>query len=166
MIQSYKISIRNGSISHAQLIDRFPSVSSQEINKLAIKFLKTSNYFVINQCIVKDIASEECISYLKEKDLSDNSQLKAECLSISTEYHSFRRLLPANYKDGLYQLNTHLPKPLEISELASSMGSIREDEDNNLAFIQWAQFIEQDLVKSVVSTMREYLLLFCCSLIS
>lgn len=131
-------------------------MSSQEINKLALKFLKTSNSFVINQCTSKNIPSSDCILNLKEKDLPDNSQLKAECKAIDTEYHSFRRLLPANYKDELYQLNKALPKPLEVSELASNSGSLKEDDDNNLAFIQWAQFIEHDLVKAVVSTMREY----------
>lgn len=133
-------------------------MSSQEINKLALKFLKTSNSFVIAQCDFKNIPSEDCINYLKVKDLPDISQLKRDCKSIGAEYHSFRRLLPANYKDGLYQLNTELPKPLLISQLASSSGTVKEDEDNNLAFIQWAQFIEHDLVKSVVSTMRKYII--------
>lgn len=114
---------------------------------------------MINQCISKNIPSSECILYLKNKDLPDESQLKAECKAIDAEYHSFRRLLPANYKDGLYQFNKELPKPLEVSELASNSGSLKEDDDNNVAFIQWAQFIEHDLVKAVVSTMREYLFL-------
>lgn len=130
---------------------------SQAINKLALKFLMTSKSFVISQCASKNIPSAECVLYLKEKDLPDESQLKAECKSIDTDYHIFRRLLPANYNDGLYQMTEiGRPNPLAISELASNSGNLNEDDDNNLAFIQWAQFIEHDLVKAVVTTMREY----------
>lgn len=121
--------------------------------------MKTSNIFVINECASKNIPKEQCIRYLKEKDLPDESQLKAACKSVDFEYHTFRRLLPANYKDGLHEMNKiGLPKPLEVSELASNNENMKEDEDNNLAFIQWAQFIEHDLVKSVVTTMRKYLI--------
>ncbi|KAL5274013.1 HPX2 family protein [Megaselia abdita] len=163
-IQRHNISIKNGSISHSQWLDRLPSESSQEINNLALKFLKTSNYFVMNQCGNKNIPSEECIRYLKEKELPNESQLKSECNSIDNEYHSFRRLLPANYKDGLYQMNKiGLPKPLEVSALASDNENTKEDDDNNLAFIQWAQFIEHDLVKAVVTTMHDGDTIECCN---
>lgn len=134
-----------------------PNENSQKINKLAHKFLKTTSFLLNGECVTKQLPSNECIAELKEKDLPNDSQIKKDCQAISNKYHAFRRLLPANYKDGIYQMNNvALPNPLKISEIASNNGNLKEDDDNNLAFIQWAQFIEHDLVKSVVTTMRKY----------
>lgn len=156
-IQSYKVSIKNGSISHAHLLERLPNRNSQIVNQVAQKFLKTTSFLANGQCTAKNIPSVDCISFLESKDLPNDSQLKRSCETIDHQHYAFRKLLPANYKDGFYQMKkSGLPNPLKISEVISNNGNSKEDEDNNLAFIQWSQFIEHDLVKGVVSTMRKY----------
>uniref|UniRef100_A0A1A9W582 Uncharacterized protein n=1 Tax=Glossina brevipalpis TaxID=37001 RepID=A0A1A9W582_9MUSC len=165
-----RIIVENGSISHAQLLDTLPSDSAQRRSSISEKILKASLCAYNSKCAPLNINGDKCELMLSKKELPKNTDLARQCNEILhnhyKDYHSFRRLLPRHYKDGFHQMFNHLPNPLVISrklqQLEKENGEQFNDNDKNLAIIQWAQFIEHDLSKPVVMSMYDGSSIECC----
>jgi hypothetical protein len=107
------------------------------------------------------------------------SKLAKLCLDTKPKYSSFRRILPASYRDGIQKPRAatsgkDLPLPRVISNILFTSGlehvqrqsenKIRPASDEgvlneklSLSLAQWTQFIEHDLSKSVVQSLSEFL---------
>lgn len=169
-----KIYITNGTISHAQYLETFPNQEARIDDNIARKILKSSLYILNSKCLPDNINIESCRNYFTDISLPE-SGLKLECLRITQNqrdgHYPFRRLLPANYKDGFYKMfqSPQLPKPREITNLGINgqvksirNGNVAEDNKKNLILTQWTQFIEHDLSKSVVTSMIDGTPIECC----
>ncbi|XP_055903865.1 peroxidase [Eupeodes corollae] len=174
-LSSRGINVKNGSISHKQLIETLPDKKAQETNSLARKILKSSLYIYNSQCIQKDVSPESCAAFIASIPIPDKTKgLSEECLELISSRKDgnnvFRRLLESNYKDGFYQMDDKLPSPREISNSAlhgtiasSNDGNNHEDSHSkNLALVQWTQFIEHDLSKPVASSSQDGRQIECC----
>ncbi|XP_037945608.1 chorion peroxidase-like [Teleopsis dalmanni] len=169
-----QVTVQNGSISHVQLLDCLPNSKAQTESDIAGKILKSSLYAYNAKCAVRGISGEKCEAYLSTKELPKGSYVYEKCLQISKDprdgHHPFRRLLPANYKDGFYKMYSEdkLPAPRDISTKAlhsSNTGfknDVLDDKQNTLALVQWSQFIEHDLSKPVVTSMSNGYAIECC----
>lgn len=100
-----------------------------------------------------------------------------KCLAVRNNhtdgFNVYRRLLPAKYADHIYKLRTDLPLSKNVSDeffeqsrptddLVATDAATFEgfvDDERNVALVQWAQFIEHDLVKTVFQTMGKTLCL-------
>lgn len=105
------ITVKNGSLSHAQLLDTLPSLASKKDNKLALKILKSSLLVFNSECLPNNIDGNKCRSYLEQKPLPEGSSLRTECensLKGNREGHyAFRRLLgSSHYRNGFYQVRS------------------------------------------------------------
>lgn len=166
-IISYNIKVANGSISHAQLLESLPNEEAEKHDCVARKILKASQ-FLSAQCRILNIGS--CASCLSAIQLP-RSELREQCLGVIQNCadcsHTFRRLLPANYRDGFYEMwkYPNVPRPGDASNLAeiNQMSKNTEERDKNLIFVQWAQFIEHDLSKPAATTMKDGVPIECCN---
>uniref|UniRef100_A0A6B2E8B5 Putative chorion peroxidase n=1 Tax=Phlebotomus kandelakii TaxID=1109342 RepID=A0A6B2E8B5_9DIPT len=181
--------IQSGSISDAQLLDGLPTDQAKEYDRVAQTLLKTSSNLLHAVCRPKSVADKECARQLAHMDVPP-SEVKDQCNQMSylnsakgSGYHAYRRLLPADYKDGLYKIRTKedgSPLPLarsitsafydksmdhlntiRNSHTASSEGAL--DARRSVMLIQWSQFLEQDLAKTVPRSMGNGKSIECCS---
>lgn len=156
-----------------------PTTQAKNYDKIAQTILKSSLNLLHSECRIQNIADDECAKYISELNLP-NGPTRDACLNVvknvenSYCLHPYRRLIPADYKDGIYkqktstgQLKSLLPLPRDITsrffqftnnESISSDSQIFSDEgvldlERNVGLTQWAQFIEQDLVKTVQRVM-------------
>uniref|UniRef100_W8BSG2 Chorion peroxidase n=1 Tax=Ceratitis capitata TaxID=7213 RepID=W8BSG2_CERCA len=164
------VSVENGSISHNQILDALPNEAAKMDNNIARKLLAASNYILHSKCLPHFIQGEECQQFLTSKAIPENSLLLQECLEIIENrrngHNSFRRLLNRRYNDGIYQI-LPLISPLMVSTKLQNLNlgarsKELEDRERNMAVIQWTQFIEHDLSKPVVTTMRDGSYIECC----
>uniref|UniRef100_A0A7G3ASP0 Putative oxidase/peroxidase n=1 Tax=Lutzomyia longipalpis TaxID=7200 RepID=A0A7G3ASP0_LUTLO len=180
--------VQNGSISNAQLLDGLPTDQAKEYDRVAQIMLKTSTNLLHTVCRSNNVADKECAKYLAHLDVPP-SEVKDQCIQITNmnlakgSYHAYRRLLPADYKDGLYKVRTKedgssLPLPRAITSAfydssMDHMNTIRSshatssegvlDPQRSVMLIQWSQFLEQDLVKTVPRSMGNGKPIECCS---
>ncbi|XP_059610115.1 peroxidase [Phlebotomus argentipes] len=181
--------VQNGSISDAQLLDGLPTDQAKEYDRVAQIVLKTSSNLLHTVCRPHNVADKDCAKHLAHLDVPP-SEVKDQCLHMSylnsakgSGYHAYRRLLPADYKDGLYKIRTRtdgspLPLPRVVSSAAydnamdhlntirsshqeSSEGAL--DAQRSVMLSQWSQFLEQDLVKTVPRSMGNGRPIECCS---
>lgn len=174
------ITVKNGSLSHAQLLDTLPSLASKKDNKLALKILKSSLLVFNSECLPNNIDGDKCRSYLEQKPLPEGSSLRTECensLKGNREGHyAFRRLLgSSHYRNGFYQMFPNsgrretVPAAWSISKELYEPDHIQIskqqtfESNSNLALPQWAQFVEHDLSKPVSQSMSNGAPIECCS---
>ncbi|XP_017143230.1 chorion peroxidase isoform X1 [Drosophila miranda] len=171
------ITVRNGSLSHVQLLDTLPNNASKEDSEIALKILKASLFVYNTQCLPHEIEGDECRTYLENKPLPEGSVLRSECLKLlkSKRYghHSYRRLLVHHYKNGFYEIFTEdrLPAAWSISMGLYEPDNIQKvkqardqaNGDLNLGIAQWAQFVEHDLSKPVSQSMSNGSPIECCN---
>lgn len=102
------IVVRNGSISHIQLLDTLPNSDVLHNIEVGDEILKSSLYIYNSVCAPKHIAGEKCEAILKDIPIPESSQLGQKCQNVSDELRSeqypLRRLLPRHYKDGFYEV--------------------------------------------------------------
>nr|XP_036677518.1 chorion peroxidase-like [Drosophila suzukii] len=177
---SSDITVRNGSLSHAQLLDTLPSLASKEDSIIALKILKSSLFVYNSECLPNEIDGDDCRSYLEQKPLPEGSSLRTECENLirgNREGHNaFRRLLDSShYRNGFYEMFPNsgsrdaVPAAWNISkklyEADDSQSSEEEivENNSNLGLAQWAQFVEHDLSKPVSQSMGSGAPIECCS---
>lgn len=101
-----QITVKNGSVSHVQLLETLPGKKARHDSEVARKIVKASEWVYNSECIQKNIGAQSCRDFFSEKPLP-NSHLRDECLKIVQSdrdgHHALRRLLPNNYKDGIYE---------------------------------------------------------------
>ncbi|XP_043653363.1 chorion peroxidase isoform X2 [Drosophila teissieri] len=174
------ITVKNGSLSHAQLLDTLPSLASKKDNKLALKILKSSLLVFNSECLPNEIDGDECRSYLEQKPLPEGSSLRTECensLKGNREgHHAFRRLLgSSHYRNGFYEMFPNsgrretVPAAWSISKDLYEPDQVQTskqqtvESNSNLGLPQWAQFVEHDLSKPVSQSMSNGAPIECCS---
>lgn len=174
-VLSTGIRISNASSSYALLLDNLPSQQVKELDREGHLMLKLSSQLVYSSCITNGIPYNHCAHYISRLDIPSNASVARECSAINRRPkdapgHPYRRLLPADYSDGLDKLrrtkhNNHpLPSPRSISiklyeaalekanevmesALYSPEGQL--DRSRSVFLVQWSQFVEQDLVNTV-----------------
>ncbi|XP_031620899.1 peroxidase [Contarinia nasturtii] len=176
-ISNSRIQLSNTSSSYAQYLENLPNNYTKEYDKIAQIVLKASKYLLNNNCKKAGLDDKKCVEAistykLPKCDLLEQcEQLNKTTMSIK----SYRRLLPAHYADGLSKM-FDLPSPKNISnsffdltrpdvdlineEAATYEGVV--DEERNVALVQWSQFIEHDLVKTVFQIMSNGNPIECC----
>ncbi|XP_017085181.2 chorion peroxidase isoform X2 [Drosophila eugracilis] len=174
------ITVRNGSLSHVQLLDTLPNLASKEDCQIALKILKSSLTVYNSECLPNDIDGDDCRSYLEEKPLPEGSSLRTECENLirgnREGHHAFRRLLEdSHYRDGFYEMFPNsgnrqtVPAAWSISKDLYEPDNIQTykqkivDNNSNLGLAQWAQFVEHDLSKPVSQSMSNGAPIECCS---
>lgn len=98
-----RATIKNGTISHAQLIESLPDDEAKANDLIAQDILKASSYLLNSYCKTADIASKECIKFISKYSLP-GSRLSKKCHSVGVKHLAYRRLLPASYQDGLQKV--------------------------------------------------------------
>lgn len=167
--------VHNGSISHGLLLESYPTLLSVRENLIANMILKTTEYLENNNCKKHGIGAKECGKYAMGHDIPNGTLLKELCQSQLTntssdrQINSYRRLLPSEYHDGIHKFRKsitggELPNPRHISSALynSNRFNTKEDSKLTIAVPQWTQFIEQDLARTVQSTMRNGHPIQCC----
>lgn len=99
-----KAKVKNGSISHAQLIDSLPADDAKATDLIAQDILKASSYLLNTFCRNTDIFNDDCVKFMSKYSLPESTQLSARCLAMKSSFKAYRRLLPASYKDGLQKV--------------------------------------------------------------
>lgn len=105
-----KVTVRNGSLSHVQLLDTMPNDCSQQNSKVAEMILKAGLYIHNARCAPIGISGQDCEMMLSLQELPASSALGKACRSISDKHcqgqNAFKRLLPRHYKDGFYKVTS------------------------------------------------------------
>lgn len=103
-----KVTVKNGSLSHVQLLDTMPNACSQHDGKVAKMILKAGLYVHNSRCAPLGISGQHCQLMLSLQDLPAYTTLGKACRSISGKLcqgqNAFQRLLPRHYKDGFYKV--------------------------------------------------------------
>ncbi|XP_055315121.1 peroxidase isoform X2 [Sitodiplosis mosellana] len=177
-ISNSRIQLSNTSSSYAQYLESLPNNYTMEYDKIAQIVLKASKYLLNNNCKKAGLDDNKCVEAISTYTLPKCDLLdKCEQLNeTKSSINSYRRLLPAHYADGLSKM-FDLPSPKNISnsffELTRpDMSLINEeaatyegvvDEERNVALVQWSQFIEHDLVRTVFQIMSNGNPIECCA---
>ncbi|XP_017112083.1 peroxidase [Drosophila elegans] len=174
------ITVKNGSLSHVQLLDTLPNLASKQDSELALKILKSSLFVYNSECLPNGINGDECRDYLEQKPLPEGSSLRTECETLlrgnREGHHAFRRLqVSSHYKNGFYDMfpnsggHNSLPAAWSISkdlyepDSIQTAKQIRFESNANLGLAQWAQFVEHDLSKPVSQSMSNGAPIECCN---
>ncbi|KAM8703318.1 hypothetical protein ACLKA7_008011 [Drosophila subpalustris] len=177
---SSHITVQNGSLSHAQLLDTLPNEKSKLDSDIALKMLKASLSVYNSKCDPRGISGDECRTYLDTRPLPEGSTLQAECHRLLHSqrdgHHAFRRLMSPNYKNGFHEMfeDDELPAAWSISmalydrdnesaEKSRARSRNDDDRDLNLVLVQFAQFVEHDLSKTVSQSMSNGSPIECCN---
>ena len=106
------IVVKNGSMSHVQLLDILPTLEHQLNSEVGDEILKSSLYIYNSICAPKHISGEHCEAILKDIAIPKDSLLSQKCLNISSErrngHYPLRRLLSRHYKDGFYEVYIYI----------------------------------------------------------
>lgn len=100
-----KAKIKNGSISHAQLIESLPDDDAKAIGIVAEDILKASSYLLNMYCKTSGVSNKDCVKFMSKYSLPEASRLSTRCVAMSSYSRAYRRLLPASYRDGLEKVN-------------------------------------------------------------
>ncbi|XP_017000798.2 chorion peroxidase isoform X2 [Drosophila takahashii] len=174
------ITVKNGSLSHAQLLETLPNLASKEDSFLALKILKSSLFVFNSECLPNEIDGDECRSYLEQKPLPEGSTLRTECENLlkgnREGHHAFRRLLESShYRNGFYEMFPNsgsrdavpaawsISKELYEPDDNQTLNEVIVENNSNLGLAQWAQFVEHDLSKPVSQSMGSGAPIECCS---
>ncbi|EDW13689.2 peroxidasin homolog pxn-2 isoform X1 [Drosophila mojavensis] len=176
------ITVKNGTLSHTQLLDTLPNEQSKLDSEIALKILKGSLFMYNSKCLPRGISGDECRTFLATKPLPEGSALSVECKRLlnspRTGHHAFRRLLPRHYKDGFHEMfgEDKLPGAWAISmalydresDARPRTGPRRtpsadDSEHSNLVLVQFAQFVEHDMSKPVSQSMSNGYSIECCN---
>lgn len=132
--------------------------------------LKLSSHFVYSECITHGVPHKFCSQFISRLVIPQDSEIYRNCSAITGRSKDapgqpYRRLLPADYSDGLYKIHKHhLPNPRNVSNqfYEAALERINEivhswdyspegklDRSRSVFFVQWSQFIEQDMVHTV-----------------
>lgn len=149
-------------------------------NQMGNLMLKTSSRIINSRCKFSNVPDKICAEYLRLVDVKSGTDLARDCQLMRNftknrgHPNTFRRLLDADYLDGVYKIrrdvyNKDLPLPRKISSaffeasqnvpnadasiLKSSEG--RLDSKRNILFVQFSQFLEQNLVKTIPQTLSK-----------
>ncbi|XP_052895092.1 peroxidase [Anopheles moucheti] len=162
-----------GGSTYAQILDGYPTPSTQQQDLLARKVLRASSFFVNRFCIPNGVSSYECGLYLSGTPIPASTVIGDQCQSLiaAKEYNDeYRRLLPALYDDGVYAFRRsttggELPHAREVSSRFHTAWNREEplDSARSVALVQWTQFIEHDLAKTTVQTMHDGTDIECCT---
>jgi peroxidase len=179
---SKRVFVRNESISKAQLIESYPDDEAKSVDKVAQKMFKASSYLLSMYCRSSGVPNKDCVKFMSKYSLPD-SNLTNECQKVKNLYLSYRRMLPASYKDGLGSVRRsvngkELPLSRAISHtlFKSGVDELKRQKVNmelitdegvldvmkSLSIVQWSQFIEHDLSKSVARSMSDESAIECC----
>ncbi|XP_037029524.1 peroxidase isoform X1 [Bradysia coprophila] len=179
-ISNSRINVTDKSISFAQLLEGLPNERSKEYDRIGQIILEASIKILNAHCTKNGYKAHDCARMiakipLPESDVLGQCNNIAEDDNITMTSNVYRRLLPAAYKDGLYKMPLHRPQPKNISDALFNSITLSSDIDktkysvdgildpiHNIAVVQWAQFIEHDLVKTVVRTMSNDCPIECC----
>lgn len=171
---SSDITVQNGSLSHAQLLDTLPNEKSKLDSDVALKILKASLFIYNSKCAPQGIRGDECRTYLETRPLPEGSTLQGDCQRLLQSrrdgHHAFRRLLSRNYKNGFHEMfgEDDLPPAWAISmalydrdseatqRIRPRSSSSLASRDLNLVLVQFAQFVEHDLSKTVSQSMSMF----------
>lgn len=159
------------SSSQALLLDSLPSESVKEFDQAGHLMQKLASQFVHSTCITNGVPHKYCASYIARLSLPTNSSVAKLCSAINNRSKDapgqpYRRLLPADYSDGLEKprrtKHSHqLPSPRNISSLFYEAAQEKANEiiessryspegkldrSRSVFFAQWSQFVEHDLV--------------------
>lgn len=162
------------SSSYALYLDSLPPEQAKELDHAGHALKMLSSQFIYSSCITNGIPLKYCSRYISRLLLPSDSSVAMKCSEINrrskdTPGRPYRRLLPADYSDGLGKLRRtkhdhQLPSPRNISSQLyqsaledanevseSSLYSLegRLDRSRNVFFAQWSQFVEHDLVQTV-----------------
>lgn len=100
--------VKNGTISHIQLLDTLPTVEAQIDSEVADEIIKSSLYVYNSKCAPHGISGEHCEAILSEIDLPKNSELAQKCQQVinnrNNGHYPLKRILPRHYKDGFYKV--------------------------------------------------------------
>ncbi|XP_063703454.1 peroxidase-like [Culicoides brevitarsis] len=173
--------VSHGSISHGLLLESLPTNASIKENYVGDMILKATNYLMNSKCKNHGISSRTCAAFVSQYEIPEESPLRELCEKEAETKDNgiYRRLLPNNYKDGIYQFpvseHNHQPLPdaryiAEQLFVASNTVNQRTantegplDQMRTIAVAQWAQFIEQDLARTVQRTMYDGTTIECCN---
>lgn len=170
-IAGARVKVVKGSISYAQSIDGYSTLSTQKQDYVARTILKATSFILNTYCKPQRISSYECGLYMSHKLVPGSKLLKKceEIVNVKTFNDEYRRLLPASYHDGIYSFRKsvaggELPDPRSISSKFHGMfAQTNEDSKHSVALVQWTQFIEHDLAKTTVQTMHDGTDIECCT---
>uniref|UniRef100_A0A336MW58 CSON005035 protein n=1 Tax=Culicoides sonorensis TaxID=179676 RepID=A0A336MW58_CULSO len=170
-----------GTISHGLLLESLPTNESIRENYVGDIILKATKHLMNSKCRSHGVSNNICASYVSQYRIPEGSSLKNLCLEESQKSNQntiYRRLLPNNYKDGVYEfpvsdMKYQLPDARYIAEqlfIASNTVNKRTKQDTEsqidlsrtIAIAQWAAFIEQDLARTVQRTMHDGTPIECC----
>lgn len=101
---SLKAKIKNGTISHAQLIENLPDEEAKIIDSIAQDIAKASSYLLNKYCKNTDISNKDCVKFMSKYSVPEASRLGLKCLEANSKYLAYRRILPATYKDGIQKV--------------------------------------------------------------
>uniref|UniRef100_A0A182RWE4 Uncharacterized protein n=1 Tax=Anopheles funestus TaxID=62324 RepID=A0A182RWE4_ANOFN len=162
-----------GGSTYAQILDGYPTPSTQQQDLLARKVLRASSFFVNRFCIPNGISSYECGLYLSGIPIPSTTVIGDQCqklIAVKENNDEYRRLLPALYDDGVYAFRRstnggELPLAREVSSRFHTARNGQEtlDKTRSVALVQWTQFIEHDLAKTTVQSMHDGTDIECCS---
>lgn len=176
--------VAHGSISHGLLLESLPTNASIHENYIGDMILKATKYLMNSKCKNHGVSSRICAAYVSQYKIPKESPLRDECEKETSSRKNtiYRRLLPNNYKEGVYEFpvsdhKTPLPDARFIAEQlfiasntvnkrAPSTSSTEEgpiDLLRTISVAQWAQFIEQDLARTVQRTMHDGTTIECCN---
>lgn len=169
------------SSAYSLLLDNLPTPEVKRFDLAGHKMEKLSCQFIYMDCISEGVSDKFCAKFIKMLEIPQKTEIYAECHAInqqllnSTHRLPYRRLLEADYNDGIYKLRTtvnnhHLPSARNISsqffqsasqkvnEVTDHAAFSREgklDRSRSVFFVQWSQFVEQNLAKTVQHTHGE-----------
>jgi peroxidase len=96
--------VKNGTISHAQLIESLPDDDAKAIDSIAQNIAKASSYLLNMYCKNTEISNKDCVKFMSKYLLPESSRLGKKCLAINSTYLAYRRMLPATYRDGIQKV--------------------------------------------------------------
>ncbi|CAD7091912.1 unnamed protein product [Hermetia illucens] len=152
---------------YVQYLESKPNKRTRQVDVIAKKVIRSNKYFVNKHCLPENIDPAICAQFLATKPLPEDSTVHKECQEVDDRtIYAYTRLMPARYKDGIYQMYAEpmLPLPRRLTKhIDNSLQADHSDPEFNLLVMQWAQFIEHDLSKPVSTTMHNGDPIECCT---
>lgn len=99
-----KAKIKNGSFSHAQLIEAFPDDNAKIENVVAEDIAKASSYLLNMYCKNTNIENKDCVKFMSKYTVPGS--LTNSCEETKSLFKGYRRLLPPSYEDSLQKVQT------------------------------------------------------------
>ncbi|KAL0271442.1 UNVERIFIED_CONTAM: hypothetical protein PYX00_008538 [Menopon gallinae] len=177
------IEVQGNSPSYGQLLNSYPTPESRQLGKYALIANRASLYLVQKHCQRSNIPKNVCVQAMTTWNMT-NTPLEEKCeeqfgtfkCEESYPYRSYdgscnhlehpnwglsstayRRMLPAEYSDGISAPRRSVTrKPLPSSRYISSVllpDLDKPEKERTLALVQWTQFIGDDLFHTPAAKM-------------